>query len=161
MRYFCLIIIFIVCALIGYQIKNRYRQQCVLLNQIDSFIDFLYPNINLYKNNLSDIINNYLILQNNKNAKNYKIFHKNNNLYQINNVNIDDIICNKIVKSNLELFFNNIGKLDLDGECERIKNFRKELNKYIINAEKDLKEKGELYFKISLSIGLILCVILW
>ena len=161
MRFFCLIAIFFISALIGYLIKKKYVRQFDILNELNNFIDYLYPNVSIYKNNLQEIINCYLIQQNNKNAKSGKMFLKNNTLYCFDIKKIKYEICDTNTINGIELFLNNIGKMDLVNECNKIKEFKTVLNEYIVNAKKELNEKGDLYFKISISIGLILSVVLW
>ena len=75
--YFFIIIIF---GLIGYEIKRKYIEQKNILLFFKSLIEYLKLNITLYKSNVDEIINNYKIMQNNKNAKYVNLFLKNNNL---------------------------------------------------------------------------------
>ena len=81
---FSLIIMF--SGLIGYEIKKRYLEQKRFLIYLRSFLDYFQLNISIYKNNISEIINNYLIQQNNKNAKYDKIFLKKHKIYSIQTI---------------------------------------------------------------------------
>lgn len=161
MRYFLLIFIFIICALIGYQIKNKFRQQLIVLRILDEFINYLYLNISIYKINLTEIINNYLIQQNNINAKLCEIFKKNAILSRFDIENINKQIYDPDIKISVNDFILNLGKNELINECEKIKSFKLLLKEYINKTNQELKEKGDLYFKICLAIGLVIVILLW
>jgi len=156
---FGLIIIF--SGLVGFEIKKRYIEQKRFLNYIRNFLEYFQLNISIYKNNINEIINNHLIQQNNKNAKYSKIFLKKHNLYSFNMENINQYIYNTDLKTSFKLFIDNIGKLDEFGEKEKIINIKNLIDAEINKTTEEIKNKGDLYFKLCLAIGVVLVLIIW
>ncbi len=161
MRLYIFFLIIFLFGLIGFEIKKRYIEQKNTLIFLKSFIEYLKINISLYKSNIQEIINNYIIMQNNKNAKYTNLFLKNNNLNAINIKNIKSNIYNKDLKIILETYFLNLGKENIDGEMKKSESILKVLDDMILKTNEEIKLKGDLYFKILLSIGLVLVIILW
>ena len=161
MKIFIMISILLVCSLIGYQVKNKYVLQKEFLNYIKSFVEYYELNVSIFKNNIVEIINNYLIMQNNKNAKFDKLFEKNNNLQQFNKKLCKTYICDSDIIFAINSYFNNIGKSDLKNESEKNKNFLNLLNFWTAESDKEIKDKGELYFKLWLTLGVVVCIVLW
>ena len=161
MRLYIFFLIIFLFGLIGFEIKKRYIEQKNTLIFLKSFIEYLKINISLYKSNIQEIINNYIIMQNNKNAKYTNLFLKNNNLNAINIKNIKSNIYNKDLKIILETYFLNLGKENIDGEMKKTESILKVLDDMILKTNEEIKLKGDLYFKILLSIGLVLVIILW
>lgn len=161
MKIIIIVCVLLVSGLLGYMIKLRYKEQTEFLQFIKNFIDYTLLNIGIYKNNLNDIINNYIIQQNNKSAKYIKIFQKSNNLYYFDLKNINEYVADNCFALELKSFFNNLGKFDKDNEIEKIKNMLLLLNGKIQNSEIQEKEKGDLYFKLALAVGIVISVIIW
>lgn len=158
-----ILIIFCVvcCGIIGFIVKNRFVMQVKFLMWYKTFLENLLLNISIYKNNLTQIINNYLIMQNNKNAKFVNFFQKKDNLQAFNTKILDDYVLPEEWRMQISAFVNELGKADVLIECEKIKGNINFISQCIQDSEKDVKEKGDLYFKIWLAIGIILGVILW
>lgn len=161
MKYLLLILILLICSLIGYQEKNKYKKQKEFLVYLNNFIEYLYLNIVFYKNNVSEIINNYLIQQNNKNANFTKIFQKKHNINSFNIEILDKYIYNKDMCLTIREFINNLGKSDLIHEQEKINEFKNYLKRCIDEVNLEIKNKGDLYFKVWLGIGLVIDIVLW
>lgn len=161
MRLVVFVTIILLFGFIGYEIKRKYIEQKEFLKFFKSFLDYFYLNISIYKNNISEIINNYLIQQNNKNAKYVKIFQKNNNLYEINKKIINDYIYSDELKLILDSYLNGIGKSDIKSECEKTKAVLKSVDIHLEKTTEDIKSKGDLYFKICLVIGVVVVIVLW
>lgn len=156
-----IVLIIVLFGLIGLFVKSRYTNQVKLLRELKNYFDFLLVNISIYKNDLSKINNNYLIMQNNKNAKFDKFFRKNDNLCDFNEKIIDEAILREDWRVQIQVLISGLGKSDKELECEKIKSMTSYLSGWISEAEKDAKEKGELYFKIWLGIGAVIGIILW
>lgn len=156
--YFLIIIIF---GLIGYEIKRKYIEQKNILLFFKSFIEYLKLNITIYKSNVDEIINNYKIMQNNKNAKYVNLFLKNDNLKANIIKNINNYFSDKDIKILIETYFFNLGKEDIDGESKKAEVILKAINDSLAKINKEIKTKGDLYFKLMLTLGVVMVVLLW
>lgn len=148
-------------ASIGFQVKNKYVKQKEFLIFLESFLNYLYINISIYKNNLDEIINNYLIQQNIKNAKYIKFILKNDNLKRFDEKLLNDYIYNEELKNQINIYFNGLGKGTIQSECENSKYILACVKSNIEKTNEDIKQKGDLYFKIWLAIGVVVDIILW
>lgn len=161
MRYFFIAVIFFICGLIGFNFKNKYTIQYKFLNYLKLFLDYLSVNILIYKNNLHEIINNYIIQHNNKNADFNKIFKINNANLELNANLLDEFIINKSLKNDIIIYFNSLGRSDVENEVCKNREFRNLINDYIELCKNDCKEKGDLYFKLFLALGLVIGIVMW
>lgn len=161
MKVVLLLVIIFVFALIGFQVKCKYIYQKEMLNYIKSFVEFYELNISIFNNNIVEIINNYIIQQNNKNAKFDKIFLKNNNLYRFNEKLCEIYIYDKDINFAVKSYFDNIGNSNKESECEKNKQFLKLLNSWINKTNEEIKQKGDLQFKLWLAVGVVISIVLW
>ncbi len=161
MKIVVFVVIIILFGLIGFEIKRKYIEQKNLLFFLRSFIDYLNINILLYKNDISEIINNYLIRQNNKNAKYNHLFQKNNILTQFNEKLIHDYIFDYDMKLSLIGYFNNLGNSDIENECAKAKSILVQIDNVIEKTNEDIKQRGDLWFKIWLALGVVVVIVLW
>ena len=74
---------------------------------------------------------------------------------------INEQIYDVPIKTSLNNFILNLGKSELIIECEKMKEFKFALKEYINKTNHELKEKGDLYFKLSLAVGLVIVILLW
>lgn len=146
---------------IGFEIKRKFIKQKDFLLFIESFLNYLYLNISIYKNNLDEIINNYLIQQNNKNAKYVDFLLKNNNLKRFDEKFYETLIYKEEIKYQLNAYFFKLGKGSVESECENAKGMISFIKNEIAKTNDDIKQKGDLYFKIWLAIGVVVDIILW
>lgn len=161
MKFLVLFLILIVSGLMGLLIKNKYKNQKEILEFISNFLDYLYLNISIYKNNIIDIINNYKIQQKNKNAKYVNIFQNLNNIQLFNENFVKNYFYNIDYFDQIKLFFNSLGTNIKEEECEKIKQLNETIKGYIIKTNEDVKTKGDLYFKLCLTLGVVIDIILW
>lgn len=156
-----IILIIVLCGVIGFFVKSKYTNQVKILRELKNYFEFLLVNISIYKNDLSKINNNYLIVQNNKNAKFDNFFRKNNNFCDFNTKNIDEQILREDWRVQIHALILGLGKSDRELECEKLKKMIDYLSEWIVEAERQVKEKGDLYFKIWLAIGVVVGIVLW
>lgn len=161
MKLFVFVLIIFIFGVIGYEIKKKYIEQKNCLIFFKELFEYIHLNISIYKNNVVEIINNYLIMQKNKNAKYINIFPKNNKIIEINQKNLNNIIFDNDLTNIIKTYFDNLGKTNIDGECEKLKAILDVINGYILKTNTDIKSKGDLYFKIILAIGIVIVIILW
>lgn len=161
MKYIILFLILIICGLVGLSVKNKYKRQKEMLEFLSMFLDYLYLNISLYKNNINEIINNYKIQQKNKNAKFVKLFQNFNIFQPVNEDFLKLHIYNEECFAAIKLFFDTLGTGTKEDECEKIKQLNLGLKSYILKTNDDIKNKGDLSFKIILAIGVMIDIVLW
>lgn len=161
MRLIVFVFIIFLAGMIGMELKRKYDEQRNFLIYLKCFLEYLALNISIYKTNLNEIIINYLIQQNNKNAKYDKIFCKNNNLYQINKEIIGRYVYEKDLKALLELYFSNIGKSDIQSESLKLKSIKLTIDNGILKTSDEIKLNGNLLFKICIALGVVIVIILW
>ena len=148
-------------GLIGFFYKQKFKEELFMYCYIKKFNKYYQSNITLFKNNIVEIINKYIIMQNNKNANYNKIFIKNNNIFSINKEFLDKYILNKLDSDLIINYFNNLGKYEYNYEIKKLEEFDEFLNLKIKNIEDDIKNKGDLYFKILLAIGAVVAILIW
>lgn len=154
-------IIVILAGLIGFEIKRKYVDQKNFLEFLINFLNYSHMSISVYKTNIDEIINNYLIQQKNKNAKYINIFTKYTKNYTINQQKIEKYIYDNELGLRLTAFFEMFGKMNLEEECINIKSILKTIEVYNMKTIEEIKTKGELYFKISLIVGVVIVILLW
>lgn len=161
MKLVLMICIVFISGFIGLMIKNKYKEQTEFLIFIKSFLEFAKINISLYKNNTDEIINNYIIQHNNKNAKFIHLFQKFNNLSQFDEKIIDVYVFDKYINLQIKNYFKELGNSKREFECEKINYIEMVVNEAIAKTRDELKTKGDLYFKLSIAIGVVVDVIIW
>lgn len=147
--------------LIGYSYKQRFVKEGELLLLIKDYLNYLKTNIVIFKNNIIDINNQYIIMHKNKNANNTKIYLKNNNYIIFNIEKIKNIITNNDVQDVVVNYLEMLGRCEYELERERLNLFLNYIDDELKNNKNNQKEKGNLYFKISLSIGMVLSILVW
>ena len=148
-------------GLIGINIKNKYQNEYLFYKFLKDFHQYVVSNITLFKNNIVEIIDNYIIMHKNKNAKYINLFLKNSNIYTYNKEFLNKYITNSENSFIILEYLNNLGKGEYLFEKEKIDNFSVLLDKRIEDSSYELKNKGELYFKLLLAIGSIVAIIIW
>ena len=145
----------------GYFYKNKYKESLKTLNMLHEFACLYDSNISLFKNDLQEIINNYIITHKNKNANYCKFILKNDNIYQFNM----EFLKNKIIDKNtfnvIQRYLIEIGKSEYEYEKEKNRKFEQFLTTKIIEENKLEKEKGGLGFKLMLALGAVVAIVIW
>lgn len=161
MKLFLEILVVILFGLVGFSVKYKYIAQKEFLLFIKNFIEFLEINISICKDNINEIINSYLIQQNNKNAKFVNFFRKNDILSQFDEKIIQDQVYDVNLKNYLIAYFLNIGKSNQETEIQNAKHILRLIESGIDKTNEEIKTKGDLYFKIWLAIGIAAGVVIW
>ena len=153
-------LIILASGLIGYEFKKKYIEQKEILEFFKNLFEYIYLNISVYKNNISEIINNYLIQQNNKNAKYFKIFLKKDNLYEFDKKIIDTYIYNQDAKLTVNSYIDMLGSENIESECVKLKGVLSCVESYLKITSNELRQKGDLWFKICLVVGVVVVMYL-
>ncbi len=147
-------------GLLGYSYKLKLNKSFEFLKFIQGFENYYAANVNLFRNDIQEIINNYIIKHKNKNAEFCNIFQKNGNIYQINK----ELLNKYVIENDVDIIYNylsTIGTNDYDYEKEKNNNFKQYIDIAVSKADEVLKQKGNLYFKLSLAFGAILAIVIW
>ena len=109
MRILLCFFIMIFFGMIGYRFKLKQRREIEFYNYLNEFTMFCKSNISLFKNNMVNIIDSYIITQENKNA-NYNKFLNGlgGNDYEFEQKRIDDFRNCVLIKKEKE--FDNLLK---------------------------------------------------
>ena len=161
MKIILILSIVIIFGLIGYMYKTKLNNEYLFLKYIYGFHEYYVSNISLFKNNIIEIIDKYIIMQNIKNAKYNKLFLKNNNIYKFDKDFMQNYISNKTTLEMIYNYFCIIGTCEYEYEKEKNYEFKKLISRAIDSAENKIKTDGNLYFKLLLALGAVLAILLW
>ena len=115
----------------------------------------------LFKNNILEIVENFKNSLKGKDVKFSQIFSCKSNMTTIDEVALKKFISDEASYSVILNFLKTIGKNDYEFEKEKNKNFENYLKSACFNAGEKCEKKGNLYFKLSLALGAVICIIVW
>lgn len=161
MKICLLVFVVLLFGMLGFVLKSKYIKKCDMLKFVYEFENYYSSNLSLFKNNVVEIIDNYIIMQKNKNENFCKIFRKNHNIYSIDEDFLKKYISDANITQTLKSFLQDIGKNEYDYEKEKNKNIREYLKQQIEIAESDINKKGSLLLKLLLSVGAVVAILLW
>lgn len=158
--FICLSIIFAFGA-VGYLYKERFVSKLKLANFLLSFVEYYESNLSLFKTNMVEIINTFIITQKNKNEKLIKLFQKSGQIFQINDEILKNNLDNENCFNQVKKYLNSIGQNEYEFEKEKNKNFKEYIKQQILNFEDEVEKKSKLGFKILLAIGAVVAILIW
>lgn len=158
MKIIFVIAIMILSFFVGYSYKNIIKKRAELYLYLKELNSNLKSNINLFKTNIVEIIDNFLGL---KTAKFNEIFIKNNQIYSISSEKLKKYLDNEQEITTILNYFNSIGSSDYDYELKRFNEFGNYFDDKIAEHSDEIKNKGELFFKIALSVGAVIAILIW
>ena len=161
MKYFILILIVGIFGAFGNHYKKVFIIRKRLIEDIINYIDFYDANISVFKNDLLEINNKYIIVQNNKTANKCNILIKNNNFYTYNYEFFKKYLSTNIGFSVVDNYFRQIGKSEYIDEKNKNSELKRTLLNQLKKCENEIKTKGDLVLKILLAIGAVIAIILW
>ncbi len=156
MKIFICLIIFLIAIACACKYKNHYNNKLKIVQETLSYVEFYDNNISLFKENLVEINNRYIIMQKNKNANMYN-FIENIIIKHVKYINIFNENDNRIIND----YFDCIGKSEYEFEKEKNRNIINFLNKLQAKTKDEVKTKGELGAKIIVAIGAVLAILVW
>lgn len=161
MKILLVILIVVLSGWVGYRYKLKHIKQLNALKEILNYSNYIKDNLTLFKNNIEEININYINMHKNKNANNIQINQNNvNNMQNYLQILQKDIFELEL-KMLIQNYFNQIGKSEYEFEFDKIKNFIAVIENKIKIAEENKKQKGDLYFKLSLAVGVVIGVLIW
>jgi len=161
MKYILIISIVVIFGYVGFKQKQKIIKQKILIENIIEYITFYDSNLSVFKTNLFEINSKYIIMQNNKNANNISFITKNAGLFEYNYNFLKKSLSNLMELNLIIRYFENIGKLDYDTEKEKSNEILRVLSTTKQKLNDEIKSKGDLYFKLLLSIGAVIAIVIW
>lgn len=161
MKIIICILVFSASGLAGYLYKRRLRQETEFINYLFEFENFYNSNMTLFKNNVVEILNNFMKMKKEKFEKFNQIFVLKNGIFETNENEIKKYISNEASVSVIKNYLVGLGKNEYEFEKEKNKNFDNYIKIELEKSKKNLEQKGGLYFKLSLALGAVLCIIIW
>lgn len=148
-------------GIVGYLYRQNFKNRLSILKTLLDFVENYDSKLTLFKSNMHEIINDYVIMQKNKNANNFNLFQNINNIYYFNKKYFEKQIQSLDAVSIVSRYFDEMGKGEYEFEKEKNKNFKEYLKLSISKAEGDLNKKGNLGFKLFLLIGATVGILVW
>ena len=161
MKLVLVLIIMSVSFFIGQVYKKKLKSEYDFLIYLKNFSEFLKSNINLFKNNLVEIIDSYILLDENKNAKFMQIFQKKGEIYEISQENIEKLISDKQISFVIYSFLVSLGSNEYIFETEKISTFINFLDGKVLEYANNLKTKTDLFLKVALYVGAVISILVW
>lgn len=153
--------VFFLSTSVGLLYKQRLKNELNILLYLQNFEKFLSNNISLFKVNIVEIIDNYKNMQKEKTAKFSNLFVKNASVYAINEEILNKYILDKNKSKTIFNFLQLLGKSEYEFEIEKNKNFEKYIVAAVEESQKKLNNNGNMYFKLSMALGALLCILIW
>lgn len=161
MKKFIVVFLVLMFCYIGYLIKEKYKNQKIILEEIKNFVEFFRSNIMVLKTSVLDIVYSYKNIQNNKNALSFKMFQNNENLFKFNENFANRYIYDEKLMVYIRNYFEDFGLKTHCYELEKTDNFLLLLNDSIQKTTEEIKMKGDLWFKLFVAIGLVIAIVIW
>ncbi len=152
MKLFLIFLIILCFGSVGYFYKVSIKKENEKYKFLLDYVRYLNANITLFKRDIIEINNNFKIMQKNKTANNIPF-----NLNNISNNQYLDNFNDKIVQD----FLTSLGQNEYEFEKEKIIEFEKYVLNKVDKLTVDIKNKGDLFFKIMLSIGAVIGILIW
>lgn len=152
-------VIFIFALYSGFKIKNFYLERKKYYGDLSDFIVYYENEIKSYKLRLSDIIEDFTTFREGVFSSDLKNF-----LQKTKSGNGADFCFSKKLlcvsdKETVSNFFKNIGKCNLEGELNNIRNFRNRFSERTITVQNKSEKDAALYMKLSILTGLAVMII--
>lgn len=161
MKIFIVMIIMTAFGGAGYYYKMVIKSKLQFYLYLKNFSLFLRTNISLFKNNVVQIIDEFILTSKEKNAKYLQIFRKNGEIYSFDrNFVLKYSDTNEDGETILH-FLSEMGKQEYDFERTKIDEFLCFLDAKIETIKTNLTASGNLAFKLMLSVGAVISIIIW
>ena len=150
-------VILLASGYIGLHFKKHYKSRHFLLIEFYKLAEYIRLEINFKKTAITDILKNFT-------TENPEIRRIINDIISArqNGKTTEDALKSNLLKDEKKLlieFFDKLGSKDIESEISDIDLLIGKLKTLTAVTEKDIKHKGDLYFKLSILIGLMVCVI--
>ena len=162
--FLCIIIVFF-CGAVGIGYKNKIYQKYQLFSEINKFLQFISVKIAFFQDIYADFLKNFI----NTNQLKYENFFDGlqrniemgdfsrekcfENLKNINLTKEEELLIYDIFKS--------IGTTDLDSQRQILRGHIEEIKQKLSELEMQKKTKGDVIGKLSICVGLVICILIY
>ena len=159
MVYVLIIAIIVTSGYVGNNIAQKYINRVNFYKNIIKFADFLLLNINGYNDNIISIINRYEDDNNCLQLKKLSFLSKSETeiLECVSNMFSYKCLSQKELKEIVEFYFL-LGKFNTASQLHYITSYKNLFEHEYNDAVLAQKQKGNISFKISISIGVLICI---
>ena len=155
MKTLILVLIFLSVSGVGFVIGDRYKQKEKFYYDFKNFLVYLKSEIGFFEKNVVDILNGYQTKNENLKLL-FQKFNESLNGFEFNGLNILSSEENfKLIE-----FFKGIGKSDCESQKEYIEKNLEIFTKIYEDAKLDNQKKGNMFKKLSILAGLLICIVL-
>ena len=152
-------VIFLSALYMGFKIKNFYLERKKYYLDLNDFIVYYENEIKSYKLRLFDIIEGFTTFRKGIFSSDLKSFIENTKSGNGANFCFSKKLLCVSDKETVSNFFRNIGKCDLEGELNNIRNFRNRFSERTVTVQNNSEKEAALYMKLSVLTGLAVMII--
>ena len=150
MKLFLLIILFACFVCLASFVYLFYILRKNLYKDLGYICKYLKNNISFNKNNINTLLTNC-----------FKDISRNSRyLIENNSKQVSTLVAGKNNKTLLRDFFKSLGKGDVDYEINNLNYYETNFENNLKSSTEELKTKGQVYFKLIIGLGLIVCILL-
>lgn len=160
----CASIVFI-CGIIGITIRNVFYKKHQLFSEINAFLHFILIKIAFFQDVYADCLLNFI--KTNK-LKNHRVFSDMHKLVKQSNLNKKDfqscvakLGLSQTEEDELYNIFNSIGTTDILNQKSIIESNIKHIEYKLVILSEQKKSKGDVASKLSICIGLAICILIY
>lgn len=163
MKYLVIVFIVLLSGGVGKIISDKYKNRVKCYKNLIKFADFLKLNIYSLNENIVEIIDKFILI----NEEFKSDFEEIKEMIIKNNLSSQKLKLLSIFKelNDAEMldvfnFFNLLGKNNFDLQISLIENYLHIFNLKLGECEVDMKQKGNISYKISLCVGVMISIII-
>lgn len=158
---FC-IIVMLLCTIIGILISNTYKQKITFFEEFESFLQYLNLKIAFLQDGFSECIKSFIEINNPKSDFFEQLYDK-SRTGQINKEFLLPLLKNIDASSSSSVadIIYSITNLDIDGAKKAIISGISFVKDKIEDSKLQYKTKGQIYLKISICIGALICILIY
>lgn len=161
--FLCVIIVFF-SGLIGLHVKDKFRKEVVFYNEIHMFLQYISIKIAFFQDVYADCIEAFT---NSSALKNQRFFNqllklvKSGKLTQENFNSIVEIELSKQEQEELFQIFSKIGSTDITGQEKLLAGYSEQIKIKKEEIEKYKKTNADIFAKLSICIGIVICILIY
>ncbi|MGN1100364.1 MAG: hypothetical protein ACI4S9_08445 [Christensenellales bacterium] len=140
------IALLLVCSYVGVQINRYYKQKNLIFSDLAELMKVIMTEIGFRKSKKSEIFGSYRFTS--------------QELKALTEENYSSPYLNRAENNAIRMYFDGFGKYDLINETKNAEIFNAKAIGMLARSEKELKEKGKLYFQLCVLLGLALCIVI-
>lgn len=143
MKYLLLLVVFCTCVFIGIEIKKYFADRLKFYEKIILFCEYASKEISFYNTTKDKLVGGY----------------NDSVLAVVLSGQKDKLLCNE-ENVKVQEFLDSIGKFDVSNELNNIEFYKLYFNTQKQKCSDDFDKKGGLALKLSILIGILLCILL-